>query len=908
MANNLPTFQNMISSGQYSFSPDAMQYANMLQQMANPVQPISASAQQPVTPVQENVIPVVQNVQPQEEQPTFTRPESKMEQGGTFLENAANNARRIGTGLVNMWVNKGEIPQMVLSYLDSNPNVIEDIGNLVLSSYNTKIEDFGKLPAKQIIGNVLIGVHENPVDFGMDVASLGGTKLLSKLVKPLETGTKVERGIASETAMARRGGETLYSDLDKLKTTAKEKGVNLDEVIEAAETGKTISKEAKPVLKELRKFSDDFDALAKEMSPETYVGKEGTAITQNILRKRMVTDPAMTYAQVERDIEPMMELIRGGKFDEVKALAKEGNVIAKEVAGAKALYDKGRIFPVSHGLANVEKMGEATRIGNNEFAKQFTRRAYGTSTFEDIASELSKPTKFLENTIAKYADNMIASSLKNGRLGGYDILAKDAKNAVYLNREMLNKGDLRSALAELRTKRVYADDVALDKATVKELKKQLDVGGALQGFMKDAYQTGKSTLTAQGTYLGANAITGAANAAMNSGLGLFGDIANAVASKGNLAKQAGLYRRRTKNVSDAPIFKQIQQFNRLTGGQLFSDVDRALQNTFAEIALHANMRKAGVKAGDRLQAITDMDKLKLGEVISDTNRVALINSTNIPLPSWAKDMAFMYSPFWRWNVTAGQSALRMLERSPLYANVVLMDTLANIGFDREMQNRYNLGVNLDKPYVTYRVDDKTGMTKEISAEFVPITTTFRTFDVKNNTYGSSVPLINTIVNAMGGKDKYGKPLKKPVQDGVITRTVGTKTFKYNPATGFEPVEQGSIGDIVTAGLKDTFGMLNLMNRTVLPATAGLFTESGEYYQPYPTSLVGSYEKTDVGNNIVGGNPANPRTLQDVLNAIGGIYERNYFPTKEEQGLPPITKRDMRSLIRGYNVQRNRLGF
>lgn len=904
MANNFPTFQNLIN--QQTFSPDAIQYASMLQNMANPQLQPSAPVQ-PATPMQENV-PVVQNVTPQIEQPTFDRPESKMEQSGTFLENAANNARRAGTGLVDMWVNKGEIPQMVVDYLNSNPSIIEDIGNLVLSSYNTKIEDFGKLPAKQIIANVLMGIHENPFDFGMDALSLGGGKLLSKVAKPLETGTKIERGIASETAMARRGGEQLYNDLDKLKAKAKEQGVNLDEVIEAAETGKTISKEAKPVLKELRKFSDDFDALAKEMSPETYVGKEGTAITQNILRKRMATNPAMTYAQVERDIEPMMELIRGGKFDEVKELAKDGNAIAKEVAGAKALYDKGRIFPISHGLANVEKIGEATRIGNNEFAKQFTRRAYGTSTFEDIASELSRPTKFLENTISKYTDNLLASSLKQGKLGGYDILAKDAKDAVYLNREMLNKGDLRSALAELRTKRVYEDDIALDKAMVKELKKQLDVGGALQGFMKDAYQTGKSTLTAQGTYLGANAITGAANAAMNSGVNLFGDIANAIVSKGNLAKQAGLYRRRTSSLTSNQPFKFIQEANRLTGGQLFSDVDRALQNTFAEIALHANIRKAGVKAGDRLQAITDMDKMKLGELISDTKRVALINSTNIPLPSWAKDMAFMYSPFWRWNVTAGQSALRMLEKSPLYANVVLMDTLANIGFDREMQNRYQLGVNLDKPYVTYKVDDKTGMTKEISAEFVPITTTFRTFDIKNNTYGSSVPLINSIVNALGGKDKYGKPIKRPVQDGIITRTIGTKTYRYNPATGFEPVERGSIGDIVTAGLRDTFGVFNLMNRTVLPSTAGMFTPDATFYQPYSGSLIGSYRKSDEGNAFIGGNPASPRTLQDVLNALGGIYERNYFPTREEQGLPPITKRDMRSFIRGYNTQRNRLGF
>ena len=98
---------------------------------------------------------------------------SILDRSGSFAQNFIKDAQEMGTGLVNLWVNKGEIPQMVGDYIKSNPNYLKDLGNAMLSPYNTSVEDFGNKPAREIIANVLMGIHEHPFQAGLDVLSLG---------------------------------------------------------------------------------------------------------------------------------------------------------------------------------------------------------------------------------------------------------------------------------------------------------------------------------------------------------------------------------------------------------------------------------------------------------------------------------------------------------------------------------------------------------------------------------------------------------------------------------------------------------------------------------------------------------------------------------------------------------------
>lgn len=829
-----------------------------------------------------------------------------LQRDANLFGNALKEAREIGTGFANLAVHRDEIVPAIRDYIASNPIYARDFANAMLSSYETKVEDFGKLSAKEIAQNIVRGAYKNPLSTTFDLLSLGAGRVIGAALPWVKNTTKVERGVNVVKAEVAQRGQKIYDGLAEAKKIAEETGADYAKAVEAIETGKTVTGPEKQVFRKLQEVSDEMDAMYRDYSPETYIGSERMAMTQQMLRKRIQSDPTVTFAQVEREATPLFERIAAGDLDGVKQLAKEGDVLAKEVIGAKALYDKGRIKPITHGLANVEKVAEETvqRLNGNVPAI-FTRRVYGNSSYDDIVKQLKNPDEFLEGVLTSNIDKAISRDLLNGAVGGQDIASKTAlKDMVYLNRELLQRGDLQGALTELRKNKVLADDIPVNKYFAKALKDQRDVGGALHGFAKDMYNTGKGVLMAAGGYLGPNAITGAANAIINSNIGLLGDIYSAIKSQGRISQSLGTYRRgNLPQYTNTPILRQIQQLNRLTGGGLFQRTDRAIQNVFSEIAAHAEMRKRGVKFGDRFDYATQADKAKLGELITDVNRTALINSPNVPLPKALQDVAFVANPFWRWQATAAQSGLRMLEKNGVLANTVLMDIMANIGFDREMQNRLNLGVRSDKPFVSYRVNQYTGKIEEVSAETLPIVTSLK-FLSGGDDFKPTIPVISSLIGALGGVDKYGRPLTRPEQNGVITQTIGTKRFQSDPYTGELKEVQGGFGDeILTSAIKDLVGLPTLYNRTAGPI-ASYFVGDGQFYQPYGSSLFGSFTPANEGNILVGGDPVRGRMPIQVIEGLSGIYGREYYPSREEEGLP-ISQRVQRQFTRNYVRRQNR---
>ncbi|MCM1324139.1 MAG: hypothetical protein NC218_08250 [Acetobacter sp.] len=837
---------------------------------------------------------------------------SEMVQRGTqnsLLDNARREAQEIGTGLNYLWVNKGEIPGMISEYVQSNPNYLGDYFNAMMSPYNLKWQDFGNRSAGDIIKGIAEGAWSNPISAGIDAASLGAGRLIGGALPWVKNATKVERGVNAVKSEIAIRGTKLYDKLNEANKLASETGADMNKVVEALETGKTVSGKEKQVLKKMAEFSDDYDSFIRDYSPSTYTGAERTAITQKILRDRMEVNPSTTFAQVERDITPLLERIEAGELKDVQKLARQGDVVAREVSGAKALFDKGRIKPITHGLANVDKsIGEVVqRVGGNT-PEIFTRRVYGNAPYEEIVKQLKKPEEFLEGVITSNIDKAISRDLLNGAVGGQTFQTTKLKDMVFLNRELLERGDLKGALTELRKNKVLADDIPVDKYFAKALKDQRDVGGALHGLAKEGYQTGKGVLMAAGGYLGPNAITGAANAIMNSKGFILNDIMDAIRSNGRISKNLGTFRRgNLPQYTNIPGLRQIQQFNRMTGGGLFQRADRAIQNVFSEIAANAELRKRGVKFKDRVDWARDADKMKLGEIITDVTRTALINSPNVPLPKALQDVAFLANPFWRWQATAAQSSLRMLEKSPTLANTALVDIMANIGFDKEMQNRLNLHVTQDRPYSTFRINPYTGQTEEVSAEFVPMMTTAKLAFPGADTFKISSPVISSIVNALGGVDKYGRPLTRPDQNGIITQTIGTKRYRTNPNTGrLEEVQGGMADEVVNAAIKDLIGAPTLWNRTIGPL-ASYFVGDGQFYQPYGSSILGSFDRNPEGNALVGGDPLRGRSPQQVLEGFGGIYGRNYYPTREERGMP-LSQMTNRQFYRNLGRRDSRIRY
>ncbi len=846
---------------------------------------------------------------------------------GNILRNALREGREIGTGLTYIWTHAPELlgegvanvrdfyaghtpVENVLRTVRQGLKIPEALVNVVASPYNFNTADIGERSLRDIIGGAVEGAVHNPISTFTDALSLGaagaavrGLKNVPQLGR-LAKGMEVEKALASEGIKVTRDINKLDDTLKSVNKLAKDNNVNLSRVIEAAETGAELGKNEKVVLKELKKFSQEYDNFASKYATTEVVGAEETAIVQKILRDRLKINPQMTYEQVRREVIPILQ-----SGEKITDLAKEGNTVAREVAGAKALYDKGRIFPVTHALANVEKTTSTITSGisglaDAERAGRFANRLWGTSSYEDIAKELSKPENFLKDLTDKYLDKQVSTSILEGAFG---TPTEGAKNLRYLDRGLLEEGRTQEALKGMRKERLLDTDIVLDADIAKELEKQVGrTGSAYSNIANEIYQTGKSAMLAQGTYLGANAITGAAQAITNSGAFILNDIIDAVRSQGRLTKEVGVFRRGGRpNFSRVPVLRLIQRTNYYTGGKILTGADRWMQNKFAEIAAHAELRKAGIPYAQRVEALTNADKVDLGQLIVDMKRAALINSSNTGLVS--KGLAETLSavnPFYRWNITATQATARMLEKSPLLSNVVLLDILSNIGFDREMQNRLNLGVTLDKPYVSFKMD-KNGNMRQMNAEFVPITTSIKTFDIPENTFSTTVPIIGTIINSAQGIDKYGRPMKRAVSaDGVITQTVGTKRMQYDPRTGRLETIGGQADEVLNNAIKTLVGAPNLYNRTIGPLLSPALGEGGQFYQPYDQSLFGSFSKSEQGNNpIVGGNALRGRSAQDVINILSGVYETPYYNSEDR-----VTPSQQRRFFRGYGRDLQRRAY
>lgn len=622
----------------------------------------------------------------------------------------------------------------------------------------------------------------------------------------------------------------------------------------------------------------------------------------------------------------------------LEKLAAEGDSLAGEVANSAKLFKKGDIFPITHGLAEVDKAAGIDELGRI-MAGRFSTRAFGNATYENIAKQIANPNDYINQLTKNYLDESVRDILKNGYSGDINIKPVNPKDAMYIPRDILEDVNkpMKQVLDSASNSPLRPDDIAIDKNFLKAFKDQYQLQQTNNPFgrtpLGDAYNLRKSTALASGGYLVGNLQTGVANAIMNSNVGLIDDIINATLTKGKLAKNLGVYRRDTfRNTNVTPAGKVLQDINLNTGGALLQKADSAIQNTMAEIAAHAELRRKGIAPKNRVSTIENMEATKLGDLINDVKLVSLINPTKSLAPSWMAGVGGVFNPFWRWVDTAAQSSLHMLNRHPVLANAVLFDVLAKAGYNKEMQSRLGIGVELDKPFVSYKVNPKTGEAREMSMEFLPQMNTLKfsselidTIKGKgdlDSVVSASIPLIGTTLFAMKGLNKYGKPMyrdHKSMYDSISV--IDGKRYKLNPKTGLPEPEGGHLDEVISALANETLGSISLFNRTLAPsaawASSKLTGQDYDYYLPYGQALFGSFARkgeapTERVPFLVAGDPTRPRGDQEISNMIRGIYEAPYYPSpKIEQGIynPTILRNFYKGLnrrdMREMNILMNR---
>ena len=585
----------------------------------------------------------------------------------------------------------------------------------------------------------------------------------------------------------------------------------------------------------------------------------------------------------------------------------DGSKEAKAILEGEELYNKGWIKPVTHGLAEVNK-DVAADIAERVMAGRFSNRIFGNAKYEDIAKEISKPSPWLDAQLKGMVEGQLSREmLDNGTLAGKPLTLGNPKDTLYVSKDVLEKGDLSKVKKSATSSPASTSDIAIDKNIVNEIDKQTHILKSTNPFedplLHDTYNTAKSTMLASGGYLVGNLQTGIANTLLNAGInpiGLASDIGNTIATRGRLAKELGIYRKleRTNKEYKTPVLKQIGKINAPIA-DLMNAVDAKVQNFIAETAAHTNLRRQGIPVSQRADYLRNLDGQKLADIIRDVKKVSLMNTTNTILPKGLYGTAGLMNPYWRWVDTAAQSSLYMLQKSPVMANYLLVDTLANIGLDKEMQNRLNLNVTSDKPFVSYRYNPKTKEIEEVSAEFVPMLNTLRvgttlgkmltgegTIKDFQSVAGTSIPAVTAITMAFNGKTKYGKPILRShrgLQDAMVIQ--GDR--RYTMIDGrFQEDNRFHLDEPISAAVRELVGWAPLFNRTLAPATAAaaswLTGKDYAYYKPYDNAILGRFNVNpwdNQGNTLVYGNPRRGASTTQFMDLMKGQYATPYYPER-----------------------------
>lgn len=894
-------------------------------------------------------------------QPSRPVPQDLYQPSWNIKDNAVADIRRIGTGLVHFFNNPVETSKDIgraigtslsnyytdMAYntpvwerpIKSAVDAINLLNPLDIKYGDVKDVIKGKQSAGDVAARALLEAYAHPVDTALNFWALKGLGGAGAKATAKSASKIAEDAINLTNKEVRSRG---FKVLDQSKKFNQFSDSAKMGAIEAFETGKAVTdKETKEALKSLRQYSESYEKLVKEMSPDTYIPGNIISTNQKLVRDGLVSNFADAEKATARIFNDENIFKRGvakaeesgtkiGKMAErervltpegrktLEKMAKEGDEVAGKVLESQDLYSKGWLRPVTHGLAEVDKSLQTLDVlesiaNRTAGAGRFVERAYGNASYQDIAKQLSKPSEWLDSQMTRMAEGQLATELaEKGTIGGVNVVADATEKGVkFVSKDALEKGSLSAALETASDTAVNATDIPMSKAMVDTLKTQMKSVRGTNPFdkshpvLRDLYTIGKSNALASGGYLVGNAQTGLYNMFLNEGMNpidMISDLGAAWATKGKLAKEIGVFRDASRSVPRAqtPILRQIQKINAPVANTM-QYLDTKMQNLFAETAAHANLRRMGIATKDRLIALENMDAAKLADIIKDTKSVALINPTKTLLPGSLHGVAGLTNPFWRWIDTAAQSTAYMFEKQPLLSYYVMVDGLAKIGYDRELQNRYNLGVTSDKPFVTFRNNPRTGKIQETSMEFTPMMNTLKVSDAVlsgnfTDAFGQSIPAFSAIANSFVGKDRYGNPIKRPEMSAKALKDIMTiqngKRFKWEAGKGFVQ-EVGWMPDETVAAIgRELFAYPNLINRTLMPAFAGLTGQT--YYKPYSSSILGTINRAGYGDvPLQAGNPRTGASTLELQDLIRGAYSMDYYPEREY-----ATKAQNRRAVRG----------
>lgn len=257
---------------------------------------------------------------------------------GNIIGNINDDVLAIGAGITSLvgaiFGYDKEARQAIGQTIDAikqNPKNLKILGDTILDTYNLTIDDFGKMPMGEILGNVAAGVWKHPVTAYFDVMSIGellgaGKKLKSITKNKLKTVNEqdIRLNLANEALHENINthhlGNSFVNQIDNINM--KYSPEIISKSMQAIETigFKNAPKELIPCMQELTKANHTYQAFVEGLGAKVYdnldfatrelISKEH-GITfeqaQEISKKTNLYKDTYNYVK-ENDIKPLFHL------------------------------------------------------------------------------------------------------------------------------------------------------------------------------------------------------------------------------------------------------------------------------------------------------------------------------------------------------------------------------------------------------------------------------------------------------------------------------------------------------------------------------------------------------------------------------------------------------------------------
>ena len=372
---------------------------------------------------------------------------------GNLIQNIGTNALEIGAnittligGLLGIDQQASDaIANQVITMIRDPKQGAKDLGDALLSTYNLAVDDFGKMPLGEMVGNVLTGAWKHPVEAFLDVATLGQ---LTGVTKGISSMSKARKAAQSRDALVRIAEETTKENI-KLGSISQDFVREIDDIA--------------------RKY--DADTIARGMQAVETIG------FKNASRELLGVMQDLTKAN---DTYKMFTKMAGAEIlDDVEFATRE--LIAKQYG--ISFEDAGKIKDNSKLYKDVEKY-----VVENDIRPLFHLKP---DVHEKLTLDPDAPT--------------IQSSLLERKFGSIDYTTA-GKDLLSKAEEFANKVD-RTFIAKSGA-RINDKIRGINKATGSNLKELNSSRGIINDrILNELNGELKKVMLSSGTYLGANIIT-----------------------------------------------------------------------------------------------------------------------------------------------------------------------------------------------------------------------------------------------------------------------------------------------------------------------------------------------------------------------------------------------------------------